>query len=1076
MAQRAVVIDGIDDGVFTPVLAESVWKAVTGSSPSDLSYAESDNGYEAASFQVAIDALEPPLSTSGHVLRFRCWHYRGDTTYARVIAKLYDGDDLIAVSDAKVLDYYEQTFEYTLSSAEAGAISDYGRLSVAICRPESASSRQRYYLRCSWVAFDVPDAPQFVGPSGVAGTSSVGSPRVAFVAAPSGIGSGASLGSPTVEPGAVEVSPAGVKSGSSVGSPRVALSAQVDGIDSTSGVGSPRVRITGEALRQMATSVRSDKVAVVEFRTAAGLHSGFDAQEAPAKHSFSSHSLVLPRIADDAGGGGALFEMGFVRPLLSGLTIRNALVQGSVLRGRTEPDTATAVLLNNGELDGLGDEVQAGTRAVVGIGTRRSDEFEKLEVFSGQVDQISMSRDGRSVVASLRSADSLLDLSLNWQTWQGFGTALSLSGDRHGSMPYADWMDAEQFTVEFLISLGYDPSGAGKTLILSRTNGTFEIGYDRDTHKYTFYVHDTVGNSCGGMFGPIYPPSTAFVVKHGWDRFSVSWNGSALELRVNGGDDVVASWQKPAGFGVLRSGSGALRIGAGEVGDWRGDSSSAQACVCRLTDIRLWGRARTAEEIREWALRPLSDESDEDLLLYLKTNESEGNKLFDDVRDRGACVLGGSDYWTTTFTGDPELAGRRMPTSWGWVWNRGAVLVDRAERLYAAHSNWGVRRILKVMEGGAGLARDVAILVGSTKHDAERRRITAHAEIDWPGFAYFVRGQEITISSGLNAGNWTVRDVDEIEGRWIEVEEEIDGGSELQIRQYATKSGTAAWEAGNAIEEYGMFRLLAAPSKEITCRVVGEEHEEMGSSVPGLMLKMAGFAVPEVLGDGWGEVHTARPWVAGYATGEEEESIGLAWSRLASSIGAMFGTKGRVYDIWLFKEPPGNNLDNLPERETLVLTEEEILSIEWLSEVKPIGRAVVRYRPNFRVLADGDLVGALAEDMSPVGRRVRNEITSPSLSEMAEAGTGEREEEDILVSYLRDREAALRVARMNLRLYGRPREAFRVGVKLQPYLYDWRRCAVVLRHRKWASLHDGKGFRILSREGDRTRVTMEVWG
>ena len=131
-----------------------------GTADDDTSVVDSANNpaeSDGTGFEVALGSIPDPQSSSGHTVRVRARRNGG----ARTITlnwRLYQGSTaIIAAKSLTMTDSY-QTSSYTLSSAEADAITDYSDLRVRVWGTTSGGGAGSK-LRVTWMELETPDAP-----------------------------------------------------------------------------------------------------------------------------------------------------------------------------------------------------------------------------------------------------------------------------------------------------------------------------------------------------------------------------------------------------------------------------------------------------------------------------------------------------------------------------------------------------------------------------------------------------------------------------------------------------------------------------------------------------------------------------------------------------------------------------------------------------------------------------------------------------------------------------------------------------------------------------------------------------
>lgn len=131
-------------------------------SPSDADFIACPSGLSGHQCEVKLSAVTDPVSSANHVLSVRA-RRTGTSTGGNV--ELRCGATLItAFNHAETTSFV--TYTYTLSGAEADAITDYSDLRIIFEANTGASPREMLY---SWAELAVPDAPaaggQFMTPN-----------------------------------------------------------------------------------------------------------------------------------------------------------------------------------------------------------------------------------------------------------------------------------------------------------------------------------------------------------------------------------------------------------------------------------------------------------------------------------------------------------------------------------------------------------------------------------------------------------------------------------------------------------------------------------------------------------------------------------------------------------------------------------------------------------------------------------------------------------------------------------------------------------------------------------------------
>ena len=157
MPQYARPVSTIAAGGWTAVSAPTHHEATDEETPNgDTDYAQA--GSTAGTLKLGLSSVSDPGVGTGHTLRVSV-KALGSKGPERLDGWLYEGAALIATAFAAVSitrDSYN-LYEYTLTEAEANAITDYGNLAVWLA-PNSVASGE--YLRDTWVEFEVPEGSQ----------------------------------------------------------------------------------------------------------------------------------------------------------------------------------------------------------------------------------------------------------------------------------------------------------------------------------------------------------------------------------------------------------------------------------------------------------------------------------------------------------------------------------------------------------------------------------------------------------------------------------------------------------------------------------------------------------------------------------------------------------------------------------------------------------------------------------------------------------------------------------------------------------------------------------------------------
>lgn len=120
-------------GLWTPVGAATLHEATDETTVSDADYAQSDvSPVSASAVRVAVGTLTDPTSSTGHVVRYRMGKDAAGGDTLTVTPRLYQGVTLISTGPAQAVPDSFTTYSWTLTGAEADAVSNYADLRVDI--------------------------------------------------------------------------------------------------------------------------------------------------------------------------------------------------------------------------------------------------------------------------------------------------------------------------------------------------------------------------------------------------------------------------------------------------------------------------------------------------------------------------------------------------------------------------------------------------------------------------------------------------------------------------------------------------------------------------------------------------------------------------------------------------------------------------------------------------------------------------------------------------------------------------------------------------------------------------------
>ncbi|MHC5111279.1 MAG: cytochrome c3 family protein [Planctomycetota bacterium] len=183
----------VSAGSWTPVGDATLHETVDETTPND------DTDYmttgASTTAELTLSGVTDPGVVTGHVIRFRFLSL-GAGGPERCQVELYEGATTLIASTAteQSRDAYS-TFAYTLSTAEATNIGDYGNLRFRIISSSVGGGEE---VRVTWAEFEVPDAP-------VVNTPTVANPSIAAVEDVT-----ATLGGEVTDIGATNVTERGV--------------------------------------------------------------------------------------------------------------------------------------------------------------------------------------------------------------------------------------------------------------------------------------------------------------------------------------------------------------------------------------------------------------------------------------------------------------------------------------------------------------------------------------------------------------------------------------------------------------------------------------------------------------------------------------------------------------------------------------------------------------------------------------------------------------------------------------------------------------------------------------------------
>jgi len=141
-----------NNGEWTNSSGPSSYLLLDEVSPSDADYIQTTASPTGPLIVLGLSAVTDPVSSADHTFSFRAVNDSPDDT---IVVSLYQGATLIA-SKTQILTASFATYTYTLSGAEADAITDYSDLRVQILSAVGSFSTTQF----SWFELEVPDEPE----------------------------------------------------------------------------------------------------------------------------------------------------------------------------------------------------------------------------------------------------------------------------------------------------------------------------------------------------------------------------------------------------------------------------------------------------------------------------------------------------------------------------------------------------------------------------------------------------------------------------------------------------------------------------------------------------------------------------------------------------------------------------------------------------------------------------------------------------------------------------------------------------------------------------------------------------
>lgn len=139
----------------------NIYTTIDETSASDSDYVRSENNPSTSAYQAGLSAVTDPVSSSGHVLRYR--YQKGESGGGSpgtidVTIDLRQGTTTIASQTHNGISTTVTAGSITLTGGEADSITDYSNLNILITANKSGGARTSWAI-ITWAEFEVPDAP-----------------------------------------------------------------------------------------------------------------------------------------------------------------------------------------------------------------------------------------------------------------------------------------------------------------------------------------------------------------------------------------------------------------------------------------------------------------------------------------------------------------------------------------------------------------------------------------------------------------------------------------------------------------------------------------------------------------------------------------------------------------------------------------------------------------------------------------------------------------------------------------------------------------------------------------------------
>ncbi|MEM7048913.1 MAG: hypothetical protein AAF604_04600 [Acidobacteriota bacterium] len=303
------------------------------------------------------------------------------------------------------------------------------------------------------------------------------------------------------------------------------------------------------------------------------------------------------------------------------------------------------------------------------VAPRSYDDYE--EILRGRCDRLVFA--GPEAVLQLQDRRRLLQRELNVPRFWGNGPAC-LRLDSSKGTPRVDMGDVGDVTGSFTWVFHVRPGISGSfQVVAEKRDAGAPAGWRVATFgdgQVRFVIEELAGGTGGGI---VDTPVDSLIVDE-WAVIAVSVDTTSLQMRVArvdrfGEAEVLA--EKSYATGSPAGNAAPLTFGGSATTD------------LSLLGFSQWSRVLTLDELVQYSGGVL--EGDEpDLLRHWKLNDGFGSTAFEEVESANGAITNGS--WQASLTGDENLEGVPMPSTWGaGSRNVSPVLVSAPDRAYMWH-------------------------------------------------------------------------------------------------------------------------------------------------------------------------------------------------------------------------------------------------------------------------------------------------------------------------------------------------------------------------------------------------------